>query len=124
VGTVLDSKGYLSDGVNFPDGVSVGDGYIWVANASGDGLRIDPVTHSKKRFSVKGGFVAPFAVYAGGVWHLGSNGLSRLDTSTLQERSFGYRSLSIIAATLDEASGTLWVASYKNTITRIDLGAS
>jgi hypothetical protein len=88
VGTVLDGKGYLSDGVNFPDGVSVGDGYIWVANASGDGLRIDPVTHSKKRFSVKGGFVAPFAVYAGGVWHLGSNGLSRLDHHTNRPRSF------------------------------------
>ncbi len=65
--------------------------------------------------------MAPFAVYAGGVWHLGSNGLSRLDTSTLRERSFGLRSLSIIAAALGEASGTVWVASYTNTITRIDL---
>lgn len=121
VGAVLDRKGYLSDGVNFPDGVSVGGGYVWVANASGDGLRIDPVTHSKTRFSVRGEFVAPFAVYAGGVWHLGRQGLSRVDAATLQEQSFGYRSLSIIAAALDEASGTLWVASYENTITRIEL---
>ena len=121
VGTVLDRKGLLSDGIYFPDGVSVGDGYVWVANASGDGLRINPVTHAKKRFSVRGGFTAPFAVYAGSVWHLGSHGLGRLDTTTLQERSFGYRSLSIIAAALDEASGTLWVASYAHTITRIEL---
>ena len=124
VGTVLDRKGDLTDGIYFPDGVSVGDGYVWVANASEDGLRIDPITHSRKRFSVKGGFEAPFAVYAGGVWHLGNHGLSRLDTTTLGEQTFGYRSLSIIAAALDEASGTLWVASYTNTITRIDLGAS
>jgi hypothetical protein len=123
VGTVLDRKGFLSDGINFPDGVSVGDGYVWVANAWGNGLRIDPVTHSKKRFSVMGGFPAPFAVYAGGVWHLGNHGLSRLDTTTLREKSFGLRSLSIIAAALDEASGTLWVASYTNTITRIELTA-
>jgi streptogramin lyase len=121
VGAVLDRKGYLSDGVSFPDGVSLGAGFVWVANTSGDGLRIDPVTHTRKRFPVKGGFVAPFAVYAGGVWHLGRNGLSRLDTTTLREQSFGFGSLSVIAAALDRTSGTLWVASYKNTITRIDI---
>jgi hypothetical protein len=50
VGVVLDRKGYLSDGVYYPDGVAVGAENVWVAAASGAGLRIDPVTHVKRRF--------------------------------------------------------------------------
>jgi DNA-binding beta-propeller fold protein YncE len=70
----------------------------------------------------------PFAFGEGGVWFVDKAGpaVSRLNTQTLEiDHSVAVDALaqdSTVHAAFDMDTGTIWVANYEDTITRIDLG--
>jgi TolB protein len=121
---------------------AVGDGAVWIASwlsafdptvGTGYGdrvvaVRIDTATYEVDYgpvFPPEGGpTFRPFAVGPGGVWFLGNEGISRLNTNTMEvdasvELEEGPMQTEF--AVLDEATGTIWIANYEDTVTRIDL---
>jgi hypothetical protein len=124
VGTVLDQKGALTEGVYLADSVSVGAGAVWAADDRGNAVRIEPTTGVATTFRVQGGFGVPFMVYEGSVWFVAgkNSGLGRLDAQTLDVTTFDLNMSSVDAA-IDPFTSTLWIANYQDTVTRIDLAA-
>lgn len=124
VDTVLDETGALTESIYLPDSVSVGDGAVWAADNKGNAAKIDPLSGEATTIPVKGGFGAPFMVYEGSVWFVTerNSGLGRLDARTLEAQSFDLNTSSVDTA-IDSATGTLWIANYQETVTRIELRA-
>ena len=126
VATVLDDRGFLGDGGYFPDNVAVGEGWVWAADESGDGVRIDPGTAALTTFQptdeglAPNGFAWPYAVYAGHVF-FGLGSIEVLDTETLEVVASIPLESQVADAALDPDTGTLWIANYEGTVTRIDL---
>jgi len=112
--------------------LAVGQGYVWVQLISGDRVRrIDPITDAPVEPSIP--FADAFRSFdagEGGVWFIGgpggTQGICRLNADTLevdscvQVSSYADTALSWPAA-LDAENDTIWVANYRNTVTRIDL---
>jgi DNA-binding beta-propeller fold protein YncE len=119
--TILDQTGFLGDGSFLPDNVAVGEGWLWAASDRGNGLRIDPATGAITTFELSdGGFAWPFAAYEGHVF-FGLGTVRILDMNTLEVvRSIAVES-QVADAALDPATGTLWIANYEGSVTRVDL---
>lgn len=120
--------------------VTTGGGLVWmqgwlstidpsVGTGSGDRplvLRIDPATDQVVGDPIPMSFFHPFAVWEGGVWFVGEEStVSRLSMEALEvDHSVVVDAVaqdSTVHATLDISTGTIWVANYQGTITRIDL---
>ena len=120
--------------------VVAGDGLVWiqgwistvdpaVGTGAGDrpvALRLDPRTNEIVGDPIPLEWFHPFAFGEGGVWFVGKRqAISRLDTQTLQvEHLVAVDSVaqdSTVHAALDTDTGTIWIANYEDTITRIDL---
>lgn len=66
----------------------------------------------------------PFAVGAGGVWFLGREGVARLNPDTMEIDAavpLEAGAMQTEFGVLDESSGSIWIAQYRDTVTRIDL---
>jgi Tol biopolymer transport system component len=121
VATVLDETGFLGDGSYLPDNVAVGDGALWAASDRGKGLRIDPMTGTFTVFELaEGGFAWPFLTYEGHVF-FGLGTVRVLDIDTLEVVASVALESQVADAALDPATGTLWIANYERSVTRIDL---
>ncbi len=122
--------------------VVTGDGLAWVqgwlstvepevGTGSGDRpvvLRIDPRKDEIVGEPIPLAWFYPFAFGEGGVWFVDQRAgpaVSRLNTETIEvDHSVGVASVaqdSTVHAVLDAETGTIWVANYEDTITRIDL---
>lgn len=120
--------------------VATGDGLVWiqgwlstvdpgVGTGTGDrplALRLDPATDRIVGDPLPIEWFSPFAFGEGGVWFVGEGpAVSRLNTQTLKvDHSVAVDAVaqdSTVHAALDISSGTIWVANYEDTITRIDL---
>jgi Tol biopolymer transport system component len=120
--------------------VVAGDGLVWVqgwlstvnpavGTGAGDrpvALRIEPRTNEIVGDPIALERFHPFAFEEGGVWFVGDGpAISRLDAQSLQvDRSIAIDSVaqdSTVHVALDADLGTIWVANYEDTITRIDL---
>jgi DNA-binding beta-propeller fold protein YncE len=121
--------------------VTTGGGLVWIHGwlsavdpAVGTGsadrplvIRIDPATDRMVGDAVPLPFFSPFAFWEGGIWFVGEEAtVSRLNAVTLEVdasiRVAAVAQDSTVHAALDAATGTIWVANYENTITRVDLG--
>jgi TolB protein len=120
VGVVVEQGGFLGDGSALPDNVAVGEGFVWVADDRGGGLRIDPATGGSIRFEVEGGFAWPFLVHGGRVWFV-SQEIRLLDPATFEITDSVDPGGQIVDAALDASTGTLWLAGYEEQVIRIDL---
>jgi dipeptidyl aminopeptidase/acylaminoacyl peptidase len=120
VATVLDQNGFLGAGSFLPDNVAAGQGWIWAADDRRDGVKIDPSTGALTTFRVPGGFDWPYAVYAGHVF-FGLGTVRVLDTETFEVVASVPLESPVADVSLDPAAGTLWIANYEGTVTRIDL---
>ena len=121
VATVLDQTGFLGDGSYLPDNVAVGGGWLWAASNRGKGLRIDPTTGAFTTFEPPdGGFAWPFLAYEGNIF-FGLDPVRILDTDTLEVVASVALDSQVADAVLDPATGTLWIANYEHSVTRIDL---
>lgn len=119
-GAVLDRNGFLGDGGYLPNNLVLGEGVVWAADEEGNAVRIDPSSGAISTFHVRGGFSWPFAVFDGRIF-FGLHPLRILDSRTLElEGSLTFGS-QVADAFLDPATSTLWVASYEDTVTRVDL---
>jgi Tol biopolymer transport system component len=124
--TVLDQNGFLGDGGFLPNNVAVGEGWVWAASDSGNGVRIDAASGGLTSFRVgddpnsPNGFGWPYAVYRGHVL-FGLGAVRVLDTETLEVVAMVDLESQVADAALDAATGTLWIANYEGTVTRIDL---
>ncbi|MEX2439520.1 MAG: hypothetical protein WD739_06530 [Actinomycetota bacterium] len=125
VRTVVDQTGALSETVYGPDSVSAGEGSVWAADHHRNLVQIDPMTGEATPIPLEGGVSNPFLVYGGNVWFVSDrNGrIGRLDTQTLERGSQDLDTSMVIDAALDPTSGTLWIANYRNTVTRIELAS-
>jgi hypothetical protein len=120
--------------------VTTGAGLVWihgwlsaidpaVGTGSGDRpvvLRIDPATDQFVGEPVLMDFFYPFASWGGGIWFMGEEAVvSRMNTDTLEvDHSIVVDPAaqdSTVHAALDSSTGTIWIASYEDTITRVDL---
>jgi DNA-binding beta-propeller fold protein YncE len=119
--TILDQTGFLGDGSFLPDNVAVGEGWLWAASDRGKGLRIDPISGTFTSFDLsEGGFAWPFLAYRGYVF-FGLEPIRILDTETLQVVGSIALDSQVADAALDPATGTLWIANYEGSVTRVDL---
>jgi TolB protein len=119
--TVLDQTGFLGDGSYLPDNVAVADGWLWAASDRGKGLRIDPATGTFTTFDLsESGFGWPFLAYEGHVF-FGLEPIRILDTETLEVVGSIALESQVADAALDPATGTLWIANYEGSVTRVDL---
>jgi DNA-binding beta-propeller fold protein YncE len=119
--TVLDQNGFLGAGGFLPDNVAVGGGWLWAANDPGKGLRIDPMTGTFTVFELaEGGFAWPFLTYEGHVF-FGLGTVRILDMETLEVVGSVALESQVADAALDPATGTLWIANYEGSLTRVDL---
>ena len=119
-GAVLDRNGFLGDGGYLPDNLAIGEGVVWAADEHGDAVRIDPSSGAVSTFHVRGGFSWPFAVFDERIF-FGLHPVRILDSRTLElEGSLTFGS-QVADAFLDSATSTLWVASYEDNVTRVDL---
>lgn len=119
--TVLDQTGFLGDGGYLPDNVAVGDGWVWAASDRGKGLRIDPTTGTFTVFELaEGGFAWPFLAHEDHVF-FGLGTVRILEMETLEGVGSIALDSQVADAALDPAMGTLWIANYEGTVTRIDL---
>lgn len=100
--------------------MAIGQGSVWVADDSGNAVRIDPTTGAASTFHVKGGFAWPFLIYEGKIL-FGIDPMRILDTETLEVEGALQLQSQIADAALDPATGVLWVANYGDAITRIAL---
>jgi streptogramin lyase len=113
--------------------LAVGEGYVWIAKMDPQGstvvVRIDPQTDAPIEPSIQwGSAFRPFDAGEGGIWIIEGppGGICRLNTETLRDDSCadpgGYADTGLNwPAALDTTTGTIWVANYQNTVTRIDL---
>lgn len=120
--------------------VATGGGLVWiqgwlstidpgVGTGAGDrplALRIDPATDQIIGDPIPMEFFYPFAFWEGGIWFVGEEAaISRLNTGTLEvDHSVAVDAVAqdlTMHAALDTSTGTIWVANYQETITRIDL---
>jgi hypothetical protein len=122
--------------------VVAGDGLVWIqgwlstvdpaaGTEAGDrpvALRVDPRTNETVGDPIHLDWFYPFAVGEGGVWFVDQHAgpaVSRLNTDTIEvDHSVAIDPVaqdSTVHATLDTDTGTIWVANYEETITRIDL---
>jgi len=120
--------------------VTTGGGLVWmhgwlstidpsVGTGSGDRplvLRVDPATDQFVGDPIPMSFFRPFAVWEGCVWFVGEeSAVSHLNTTTLEvDHSVDVAPVaqdSTVHAALDTSTGTIWVANYQNTVTRVDL---
>jgi hypothetical protein len=126
VATVLDQNGFLGDGGFLPDNVAVGEGWVWAADDRGNGVRIDPVAGENTTFRLvddsgtPNGFAWPFLAYQGHVF-FGLGTIKVLDTETFEVVESIPLKSQIADSALDPEMGTLWIANYEDTVTRIDL---
>jgi len=121
VATVLEQAGFLGAGSFLPDNVAVGGGWAWAADDGGSGVQIDPATGAFTTFDVaEGGFAWPYAAYDGHVF-FGLGTVKILDMETLAVIGSIALDSQVADAALDPAMGTLWIANYEGTVTRIDL---
>jgi dipeptidyl aminopeptidase/acylaminoacyl peptidase len=126
-------------------GLAVGDvaaqsGVVWfqgwlssiepsVGTGAGDrllALRMDSATNRLVGEPVRLDGFRPFAVVEDGVWFVGEGpSVSHLNTQTFEvDHSVPVEPVatdSAIHAAFDPSTGTIWVANYEDTITRIDL---
>jgi TolB protein len=118
---VLDQTGFLGDGSYLPDNVAVGGGWLWAASDRAKGLRIEPTTGTFTTFELaEGGFAWPFLAHEGHVF-FGLEPVRILEMETLEVVGSIDLESQVADVALDPVSGTLWVANYEGTVTRIDL---
>ena len=126
VATVLDQNGFLGDGGFLPDNVAVGEGWVWAADDRGNGVRIDPVAGESTTFRLvddrgtPNGFAWPFLAYQGHVF-FGLGTIKVLDTEMFEVVESIPLKSQVADSALDPEMGTLWIANYEDTVTRIDL---
>jgi Tol biopolymer transport system component len=122
---------------------AVGDGAVWIGSwlsafdptvGTGYGDRVVAVGVDAATYEVDYGPVfpsangptfRPFAATLGGVWFLGNDGISRLNTDTMEVDAVVELEEDPIVtefAVLDEPTRTIWIANYEDTVTRIELG--
>ncbi|MFN2589826.1 MAG: hypothetical protein ABR518_03545 [Actinomycetota bacterium] len=117
--------------------IAVGAGYVWVpgwlhdfadvGTGSGDRTviaRIDAGTGQVLEDPLATASFRPFDVGEGGVWFLGRKGICRLSLDDLEQDScveVPTARPAMDSAVLDESTGTIWLANYERTVTRIDL---
>ena len=120
--------------------VATGDGFVWiqgwlstidpaVGTGAGDrllALRLDPATDHVVGDPIPMEFFYPFAYWEGGVWFVGDRPvISGLNAQTLEvDDSVAVDAVaqdSTVHAAFDAGTGTIWVANYEDTITRVDL---
>lgn len=120
--------------------VATGGGFVWVQGwlssidpSVGTGsrdrlliLRIDPQTDQIVGDPIPWESFRPFGFGKGGVWFVDEGrSISRLNTGTSEvDRSVAVDAVardSTVHAALDAEAGTIWIANYEDTITRIDL---
>jgi DNA-binding beta-propeller fold protein YncE len=124
--TVLDQNGFLGDGGFLPNNVAVEDGWAWAADDRGNGVRIDAASGALTTFrpgdgsTEPNGFGWPFLAYAGHVF-FGLDPIRVLDTETFEVVASIPLESQVADAALDPVTGTLWIANYEGTVTRIDL---
>jgi dipeptidyl aminopeptidase/acylaminoacyl peptidase len=120
--------------------VAAGAGVLWVqgwlstlepsvGTGGGDRLlaiRIDPATDRLVGESIRLEWFRPFAAEEDGVWFVGKGpSVARLNADTFEvDYSVPVEPVatdSAIHAAFDPSTGTIWIANYKDSITRIDL---
>jgi len=130
VDTLLAGEIPPASGVSSPPILAVGDGFVWIPTGSGNRIvRINWITGDVVEPAVHlDGYAWPFAVADGGLWLRGPNPedvgapVSRVDTQTLWiDASLALEEGLAIDATYDLATDTLWLVSYRHSVTRIDL---
>jgi hypothetical protein len=130
VDTLLAGEIPPASGVSSPPILAVGDGFVWIPIGGGNRIvRINSVTGEVAEPPVHlDGYAWPFAVSDGGLWLRGPNSedvgapISRVDTQTLRvDASLALEEGLAIDATYHAATDTLWLASYRHSVTRIDL---
>lgn len=119
--TILDQTGFLGDGSFLPDNVAVGGGWLWAASDRGKGLRIDPATGAFNMFELSdGGFAWPYLAFEDHIL-FGLEPIRILDMDTLEVVGSVALESQVADAALDPVTGTIWIANYEGTVTRIDL---
>lgn len=110
----------------------VGEGVVWVPVVLPDGssviLRLDTGTSEVLGEPIPIPPALPFAVGAGRVWFLGEGGSTyglnvqslEVDESVPDTGTAAGQSIAPTAA-LDGSTGSIWIANYRRTVTRIDL---
>jgi hypothetical protein len=116
--------------------IAAGLGEAWVSQASPEGstaIRIDATSNSQEGEPVPvATLFRPFAVAEGGVWFIAGpgqevagSGICRLNAETLKvDICIDPGTLAdplLHAVAIDSATGVLWVANYRGSVTRVDL---
>ncbi len=113
--------------------LAVGEGYVWIAKLDPQGstlvVRIDPWSDAPTEPSIQwGSSFRPFDAGEGGIWIIEGppGGICRLNADTLRDDScvdpgdYADTGLNWSAA-LDTTNDTIWIANYRDTVTRVDI---
>lgn len=122
-----------------PFEMAVGDGAVWVQSwlsafdpsintGSEDRpvvIRVDALTNQVSPPIDYNGVFQPIAVTHGGVWFMGRQFVARLNSKSLEVEAMvdlppgDHESRNFLA--FEESSGSIWIANYRDTVTRVDL---
>jgi hypothetical protein len=111
-------------GIHTPTVITAGYGAVWsIAEETRDVGRVDPENGEVQEVRIDRPFL-PFGAGEGGIW-FGEPGddpvISRLNPGTFEvDAEVPVEGIAVDAA-LDPESGTIWVANYERTVTRVDL---
>jgi hypothetical protein len=116
-------------GIHTPPVLAAGHGYVWTSRYVGDDVeivRIDPRTNAVLGTGIRGTAFYPFSTEAGRVWFRSGHEdaepvIAELDPRTLEAQDLVPLDSTIVDATLDAETMTIWVADYEQRVTRIDL---
>jgi YVTN family beta-propeller protein len=123
----LSGKSPVSEGIpvgNSPDGITIGNNYVWVANA-GDGT-VTQITETSPRvvhtipYASNEEPAAPIAIWDNAVW-VGDSRAGKLDEIDLTTGKLTGTSISVGGdpSAITVANGDLWVANTNGTVAQV-----
>jgi streptogramin lyase len=126
--TLLEGQVPPLSGIHTPTVLAAAHGHLWTSRMGEDGyetVRIGLETNKVEGVGSPGAFY-PFGVEEGGIWFRGGSedaepNISRLVLDSGEIDASLPLDSTMIDATLDLATGTIWVADYERRVSRIDL---